>query len=229
MAVVCSWGASWKIPINNRFSKSRPTLITHHTADDELSNGTVQKLLEALNIKTQTLRAFLWDGYFEHQLKIYHQHPIIWPLRMGNTKTTIWIDSLRANANDITDAIQRSRQWTTSAQEDLGLSQLQSLISKGPSHIGERPVEQSASYAVHSADGLLCQSARLWPAIPKKWLKAQKRWKAMASRDDRLSFAWSRSFQDFWPSRFQGTASQGSLLGTGSPIVIAAITITAGG
>ena len=50
-------------PFNNRFSKSRPTLITHHTADDELSNGTVQKLLEALNIKTQTLRAFFWDGY----------------------------------------------------------------------------------------------------------------------------------------------------------------------
>ena len=35
-------------------------------------------------------------------------------------------------------------------KKTLGFLELQSLISKGPSHIGERPVEQSASYAVHS-------------------------------------------------------------------------------
>ena len=66
---------------------------------------------------------------------------------MGNTKTTIWIDSLRANANDITDAIQRCRQWTTVFKKTLGYLSFNLWFQKGKSHWG-RPVEQSASYAV---------------------------------------------------------------------------------
>ncbi|MGC6509758.1 MAG: Eco57I restriction-modification methylase domain-containing protein [Myxococcota bacterium] len=178
------------------------TLVVHHNGTDDLEQKSSQRILSELEIKTSTLREFLLDGYFDHQLKIYQQHPIMWPLRMGKTKSIIWINALKANASDIEKAIKRSERSTSSIVESHGHSQLKSLLFQGPTHIGGLNIEQSSAYRRHLDDGLLCQSARLWPAIAIKWPKAQKRWNAMASKNGKANYAWSQCFRDFWPSRY---------------------------
>jgi hypothetical protein len=61
--------------------------------------------------------------------------------------------------------------------------------------------EQDARYAPNLDDGVMINSATLWPLLDPQWRDPKKWWKELAKAQDRKDFDWSHLAMRYWPTR----------------------------
>jgi hypothetical protein len=61
--------------------------------------------------------------------------------------------------------------------------------------------EQDAVYAPDLDDGVMINSAALWPLLEPQWKDPKKWWKALASSQGKKDYDWAHLAMRYWPSR----------------------------
>ena len=63
------------------------------------------------------------------------------------------------------------------------------------------PREVDARYVPDLDDGVMINSAALWPLLEPQWKDPKKWWKELATAKDRKDYDWSRLAMRYWPTR----------------------------
>ena len=75
------------------------------------------------------------------------------------------------------------------------------------------PREQDARYAPDLDDGVMINSAALWPLLDPQWKDPKKWWKELATASGRKDYDWSHLAMRYWPGRVDGKSRQDPSLG----------------
>ena len=75
------------------------------------------------------------------------------------------------------------------------------------------PREQDARYAPDLDDGVMINSAALWPLLDPQWKDPKKWWKELATASGRKDYDWSHLATRYWPGRVDGKSRQDPSLG----------------
>jgi hypothetical protein len=75
------------------------------------------------------------------------------------------------------------------------------------------PREQDARYAPDVDDGVMINSAALWPLLNPQWKDPKKWWKELATASGRKDYDWSHLAMRYWPGRVDGKSRQNPSLG----------------
>lgn len=75
------------------------------------------------------------------------------------------------------------------------------------------PREQDARYAPDLDDGVMINSAALWPLLDPQWKEPKKWWKELATASGRKDYDWSHLAMRYWPGRIDGKSRQDPSLG----------------
>jgi hypothetical protein len=75
------------------------------------------------------------------------------------------------------------------------------------------PREQDARYAPHLDDGVMINSAALWPLLDPQWKDPKKWWKELATASGRKDYDWSHLAMRYWPGRVDRKSRQDPSLG----------------
>jgi hypothetical protein len=70
------------------------------------------------------------------------------------------------------------------------------------------PREQDARYAPDLDDGVMINSAALWPLLDPQWKDPKKWWKELATASGRKDYDWSHLAMRYWPGRVDGKSRQ---------------------
>jgi hypothetical protein len=70
-----------------------------------------------------------------------------------------------------------------------------------PTDAGCSAREANARYAPDLDDGVMINSAALWPLLFPQWREPKKWWKELAAADGRKDYDWSHLAMRYWPSR----------------------------
>jgi Eco57I restriction-modification methylase len=73
--------------------------------------------------------------------------------------------------------------------------------------------EQDARYAPDLDDGVMINSAGLWPLLDPQWKDPKKWWKELATGSGRKDYDWSHLAMRYWPSRVDGKCRMDPSLG----------------
>jgi len=68
--------------------------------------------------------------------------------------------------------------------------------------------EQDARYAPNLDDGVMINSAALWPLLDPQWKDPKKWWKELAAASGRKDYDWSHLAMRYWPGRVDGKSRQ---------------------
>jgi hypothetical protein len=72
---------------------------------------------------------------------------------------------------------------------------------------------QDARYATELDDGVMINSASLWPLLDPQWKDPKKWWKELATASGRKDYDWSHLAMRYWPGRVDGKSRQNPSLG----------------
>lgn len=75
------------------------------------------------------------------------------------------------------------------------------------------PREQDARYAPDLDDGVMINSAALWPLLEPQWKDPKKWWKELASASGRKDYDWSHLAMRYWPTRVDDKCRKDPSLG----------------
>jgi len=64
-----------------------------------------------------------------------------------------------------------------------------------------KPREQDARYAPDLDDGVMINSAALWPLLEPQWKDPKKWWKELSNAEGKKDYDWSHLAMRYWPSR----------------------------
>ena len=73
--------------------------------------------------------------------------------------------------------------------------------------------EQDARYAPNLDDGVMINSAALWPLLDPQWKDPKKWWKELATAQGRKAYDWSHLAMRYWPNRVDRKCQQDPSLG----------------
>jgi hypothetical protein len=73
--------------------------------------------------------------------------------------------------------------------------------------------EQDARYAPDLDDGVMLNSAALWPLLDPQWKDPKKWWKELATASGREDYDWAHLAMRYWPGRVDRKCQQGPSLG----------------
>lgn len=75
------------------------------------------------------------------------------------------------------------------------------------------PREKAARYAPDLDDGVMINSAALWPLLEPQWKDPQKWWKELASAQGKKDYDWSHLAMRYWPTRVDAKCQTDPSLG----------------
>ena len=75
------------------------------------------------------------------------------------------------------------------------------------------PREQDARYAPSLDDGVMINSAALWPLLDPQWKDPKRWWKELATAQGRKDYDWSHLAMHYWPTRVDRKGQQNPSLG----------------
>lgn len=75
------------------------------------------------------------------------------------------------------------------------------------------PRERNARYAPNLNDGVIVNSAGLWPLLEPQWKDPKKWWKELATANGRKDYDWSHLAMRYWPRRVDQKCIQDPSLG----------------
>jgi hypothetical protein len=73
--------------------------------------------------------------------------------------------------------------------------------------------EQDARYALNLDDGVVINSAALWPLLEPQWKDPKKWWKELSTAKDRKDYDWSHLAMRYWPKRVDEKCQKDPSLG----------------
>ena len=73
--------------------------------------------------------------------------------------------------------------------------------------------EQDAVYAPDLDDGVMINSAALWPLLEPQWKDPKKWWKELASAQGKKDYDWAHLAMRYWPTRVDAKCQQDPSLG----------------
>jgi hypothetical protein len=73
--------------------------------------------------------------------------------------------------------------------------------------------ERDARYAPDLDDGVMINSAALWPLLEPQWKDPKKWWKELAAAEGRKDYDWSHLAMRYWPTRVDAKCRQDPSLG----------------
>ncbi|WP_082159408.1 BREX-6 system adenine-specific DNA-methyltransferase PglX [Micromonospora sp. HK10] len=75
------------------------------------------------------------------------------------------------------------------------------------------PREQDARYVLDLDDGVMINSAALWPLLEPQWKDPKKWWKELATASGRKDYDWAHLAMRYWPTRVDQKCRQDPSLG----------------
>jgi len=107
----------------------------------------------------------------------------------------------RANAQKRIDGVLKLRD-----ELDDFIAAVRALATTGPPLPDPRtpPREVDAAYRMDLDDGVMVNSAPLWPLLQPQWKDPQKWWKELATAHGRKDYDWSHLAARYWPTRVDG-------------------------
>lgn len=95
------------------------------------------------------------------------------------------------------------------------LSAVEACADQGPPPTDPRcpPREQDAPYAPDLDDGVMVNSAALWPLLDPQWKDPKKWWKELATAQGRKDYDWSHLAMRYWPTRVDAKGQDDPSLG----------------
>lgn len=101
-------------------------------------------------------------------------------------------------------AAERRHDQLLGAREELAafIADVEQCADRGPpSADGCRARDQDARYAPELDDGVMINSAALWPLLEPQWRDPRKWWKELANAQGRKDYDWSHLSMRYWPNR----------------------------
>lgn len=86
---------------------------------------------------------------------------------------------------------------------DTFIKAVEQCAEKGPPPEGPKcpPRAVDARYAPDLDDGVMINSAALWPVLAPQWKDPRKWWRELASAEDKRDYDWSHLAMRYWPTR----------------------------
>jgi hypothetical protein len=135
------------------------------------------------------------------------------------------LDGELADLRTVRDSADKKAALNAERQYDRAMkarSELQEFITAveqcadwgAPPTDGKCPTrEQDARYAPNLDDGVMINSAGLWPLLDPQWKDPKKWWKELATAAGRKDYDWSRLAMRYWPGRVDGKCRTDPSLG----------------
>ena len=91
------------------------------------------------------------------------------------------------------------------AQAELGrfIADVEACAERGPPVTDPRcaPRERDARYAPDLDDGVMINSAALWPLLDPQWSQPRQWWRELAQAEGKKDHDWARLAMRYWPAR----------------------------
>lgn len=114
------------------------------------------------------------------------------------------------SAKDRLDDVQK---WVKELQEFI--RQVETCIDKGPPPTDAKctPREVDARYVPDLDDGVMVNSAALWPLLTPQWKDPKKWWTELANAKGKKDYDWSHLAMRYWPTRVDAKCQTDPSLG----------------
>jgi len=155
-----------------------------------------------------------WDERTLRVLQADHLNPAL--LRIDGE-----LDDLRAArdgadrraARDAERRFDRVRRWRDELADFI--APVAQCAEKGPPPTDAKspPREVDARYASDLDDGVMINSAALWPLLAPQWRDPAKWWKELASAQGKKDYDWSHLAMRYWPTRVDAKCRDDPSLG----------------
>ena len=193
--------------------------------------------------RTSSLRAWLTDKFFAVHKSMYDNRPIHWPLCSEKKTFVVWLTIHRMDASTLShvladhlvprqreldglvsdliaarqtgDARQKRAAEDRYAKLDKARQELDRFIelvrqldTRGPDG---RAVD--ARYDPDLDDGVMINSAALWPLLEPLWKDPKKWWKELAAASGKKDYDWSHLAMRYFPERVDAKCQNDPSLG----------------
>ena len=90
------------------------------------------------------------------------------------------------------------------------IADVEQCAEKGPPPIDAKcpPRAVDARYAPDLDDGVMINSAALWPLLTPQWKDPKKWWRELAAADDKKDYDWAHLAMRYWPTRVDAKCRQ---------------------
>lgn len=90
------------------------------------------------------------------------------------------------------------------------IADVEQCAEKGPPPEGPKcpPRQVDARYVPDLDDGVMINSAALWPLLTPQWKDPRKWWRELASAEDKKDYDWSHLAMRYWPDRVDAKCRQ---------------------
>ncbi len=95
------------------------------------------------------------------------------------------------------------------------IANVEACADKGPPPTDDKcpPRERDAAYDPDLDDGVMINSAALWPVLTPQWKDPKKWWKELATAKGRKDYDWSHLAMRYWPTRVDDKCQDDPSLG----------------
>jgi hypothetical protein len=150
-----------------------------------------------------------WDGDTLRVLLADHLHPTL-------TRIDGALADLRAARDGADKKASRAaeKRVTTfqKARDELAqfIASVEQCAEKGPPPADAKKAEREvdARYVPDLDDGVMVNSAALWPLLAPQWKDPKKWWKELATADGKKDYDWSHLAMRYWPRRVDAKCQQ---------------------
>lgn len=95
------------------------------------------------------------------------------------------------------------------------IKHVQACAERGPLPLDQKKPEREvdARYVPHIDDGVMINSAALWPLLEPQWRDPRKWWQELAAAKGKKDYDWSHLAMRYWPTRVDAKCQHDSSLG----------------
>jgi hypothetical protein len=160
----------------------------------------------------QATAAYLRTSFFEEHKRYYEGRPIYLPLCSAKKSFVAYVWIHRCGASLLGRLLDEhllpararlSSPGRLSDELDDFIAKVRALAEHGPPPVdgGTRPRERDAPLALCIDDGVLVNSAALWPLLEPMWKDPKRLWKQIANAHGKKDFDWTALSRRYFPAR----------------------------
>ncbi|MCY2990805.1 MAG: BREX-6 system adenine-specific DNA-methyltransferase PglX [Planctomycetota bacterium] len=116
-------------------------------------------------------------------------------------------------AREAEKRLPKAQKWRDELAEFVAA--VEQCAEKGPPPVDGKclPREADARYVPDLDDGVMINSAALWPLLTPQWKDPKKWWKELANAEGKKDYDWSHLAMRYWPTRVDAKCQQDPSLG----------------
>ena len=119
----------------------------------------------------------------------------------------------RKAAREAEKRLPKAQKWRDELAEFVAA--VEQCAEKGPPPVDGKcpPREVDARYVPDLDDGVMINSAALWPLLAPQWKDPKKWWKELANAEGKKDYDWAHLAMRYWPTRVDAKCQQDPSLG----------------